>query len=139
MRLPPLRRRPPAAELQSTHTSRILPAAEQPGKRAAPQLPRVSGQCPAPPSTDPPPEAEDRRQTPAARSRKSTGLSRKPLTTSASASSLRSLAGRIINIDDMDDGITNGTVVCNILLPVFFRKVDYLFFPFHDSFFCRPF
>ena len=39
-------------------------AAEQPGRRAAPQLPRASGQCPAPPSTDPPPKAEDRRLTP---------------------------------------------------------------------------
>ncbi len=33
-------------------------------KRAAPQLPGASGQCPAPPSTDPPPEAEDRRLMP---------------------------------------------------------------------------
>ena len=43
---------------------RILPAAEQPGKRAAQQLPEASGQCPAPPSTDPPPKAEERRLTP---------------------------------------------------------------------------
>ena len=42
---------------------RILPAAEQPGKRAAPQLPGAPGQCPAPPPTDPQPEAEDRRLT----------------------------------------------------------------------------
>ena len=42
---------------------RILPAAEQPDKRAAPQLPGAPGQCPAPPSTDPPPGAEDRRLT----------------------------------------------------------------------------
>ena len=42
---------------------RILPAAEQPGKRVAPQLPGASGQCPAPPSTDPPTGAEDRRLT----------------------------------------------------------------------------
>ena len=50
-----------------------LPSSPQAACTAAP---RASGQCPAPPSTDPPPKAEDRRRSLS----KVHGLSREPLT-----------------------------------------------------------
>ena len=56
-----------------TDASSPLPSSPQAACTAAP---RASGQCPAPPSTDPPPKAEDRRRSLS----KVHGLSREPLT-----------------------------------------------------------